>query len=181
MEFQLRLATATDVESIRELIANSVRGLAKGIYSDAQIELSIRSVFGVDHQLIEDGTYFVAEAGSRIVGCGGWSRRRTLFGASEYAESRNSTLLDPAREPAKIRAFFVHPDAARKGIGRAILERCEAEALAAGFTAAEMMATLPGVPLYEVCGYEKHEYLDVNLPEGETIVCVRMSKPLSLT
>ena len=178
MEFQLRLATATDIEPIRRLIADSVRGLAIGIYSDAQIELSIRSVFGVDHQLIEDGTYFVAEAGSRIVGCGGWSRRRTLFGASEYAESRNSALLDPAREPAKIRAFFVHPDAARKGIGRAILQRCEAEALAAGFSAAEMMATLPGVPLYEVGGYEKHEYQDVSLPEGEMIVCVRMSKRL---
>ena len=178
MEFQLRLAKSTDVEPIRELIADSVRGLAKGIYSDPQIELSIRSVFGVDQQLIEDGTYFVAETGGRIVGCGGWSRRQTLFGASEYAESRNSTLLDPASEPAKIRAFFVHPDAARNGIGRAILQRCEADALAAGFTAAEMMATLPGVLLYEVCGYEKHEYQDVNLPDGETIVCVRMSKRL---
>jgi GNAT superfamily N-acetyltransferase len=178
MDFKVRLATATDVKPIRELIADSVRGLAKGIYSDAQIELSIRSVFGVDHQLIEDGTYFVAETSGRIVGCGGWSRRQTLFGASEYAESRNSALLDPASQPAKIRAFFVHPDAARKGIGRAILQRCEAEALAAGFTAAEMMATLPGVPLYETCGYEKHEYHDVNLPDGETIACVRMSKPL---
>src|SRR5687768_7578635 len=178
MEFRLRLASETDVETIRELIADSVRGLARGIYSDAQIELSIQSVFGVDHQLIEDGTYFVAEVAGRIMGCGGWSQRKTLFGASEYAESRNSTLLDPASEPAKIRAFFVHPDAARKGIGRAILSRCEAEALAAGFTAAEMMATLPGVPLYEVCGYEKHEYQDVNLPDGETIVCVRMSKRL---
>ena len=178
MEFQLRPATATDVDAIRELIADSVRGLAKGIYSDAQIELSIRSVFGVDHQLIEDGTYFVAEAGGRVVGCGGWSRRKTLFGASEYAESRNAALLDPTSDPAKIRAFFVHPDAARKGIGRAILQRCEAEALAAGFTMAEMMATLPGVPLYEVCGYEKNESHEVNLPDGETIFCVRMSKHL---
>ena len=178
MEFQLRLATATDVLSIRELIADSVRGLAKGIYTDRQIELSIRSVFGVDHQLIEDGTYFVAESGGRIVGCGGWSRRQTLFGASEYAESRDSTLLDPTSQPAKIRAFFVHPNSARKGIGRAILGRCEAEALAEGFTSAEMMATLPGVPLYEVCGYEKHESQDVNLPDGETIVCLLMSKRL---
>ena len=178
MEFQLRLATATDVEPIRELIADSVRGLAKGIYSDAQIELSLRSVFGVDHQLIDDGTYFVAEIGGRIVGCGGWSRRQTLFGATEYSESRDSTLLDPSSQPAKIRAFFVHPDAARRGIGRAILERCEAEAFAAGFTSAEMMATLPGVPLYERCGYEKHEHHDVNLPDGEPIVCIRMSKRL---
>lgn len=178
MKFQLRLASANDDKPIRGLIADSVRGLAKGIYSDAQIELSIGSVFGVDHQLIEDGTYFVAEVAGRIVGCGGWSRRQTLFGASEYSESRNSMLLDPASEPAKIRAFFVHPDMARRGIGRAILQRCEAEALAAGFTAAEMMATLPGVPLYEVCGYEKGEYQDVNLPNGETIVCVRMSKRL---
>src|SRR5829696_5842827 len=167
MKFQLRLATATDIEPIRELIEDSVRGLAKAIYSDAQIELSIRSVFGVDHQLIEDGTYFVADVGGRIVGCGGWSRRQTLFGASEYAESRNSTPLDPRSQPAKIRAFFVHPDAARRGIGRAILQRCEAETLEAGFTTAEMMATLPGVPLYEACGYEKHEVQDVNLPDGE--------------
>ena len=178
MKFELRLAIPADVEPIRELIAHSVLGLAKGIYSDMQIELSIQSVFGVDHQLIEDGTYFVAEAGGGIVGCGGWSRRRTLFGASEYSESRNSALLDPATEPAKIRAFFVHPDAARNGIGRAILQRCEAEALAECFTAAEMMATLPGVPLYEACGYEKHESHAVNLPQGETIVCVRMSKAL---
>lgn len=178
MEFQLRLASTTDVEAIRELIADSVRGLAKGIYSDSQIELSIGSVFGVDHQLIEDGTYFVAEVAGRIVGCGGWSRRQTLFGASDYVESRDSTPLDPASQPAKIRAFFVHPDAARRGIGRAILQRCEAEALAAGFTAAEMMATLPGVPLYELCGYEKHEYQNVNLADGEAIVCVRMSKRL---
>ena len=172
------MASTTDVEAIRELIADSVRGLAKGIYSDAQIELSIGSVFGVDHQLIEDGTYFVAELAGRIVGCGGWSRRQTLFGASDYSESRDSTPLDPANQPARIRAFFVHPDAARMGIGRAILRRCEAEALASGFTAAEMMATLPGVPLYEACGYEKHEYQDVNLPDRETIVCVRMSKRL---
>ena len=178
MGFQLRLATRGDVEAIRDLIADSVRGLAKGIYSDAQIELSIGSVFGVDHQLIEDGTYLVAEVDGRIIGCGGWSRRQTLFGASEYAESRNPAPLDPTPQPAKIRAFFVHPDAARKGIGRAILEFCEYEALAAGFTTAEMMATLPGVPLYEVCGYEKHELHDVNLPDGEAIVCVRMSKRL---
>ncbi|HEX6125725.1 MAG TPA: GNAT family N-acetyltransferase [Pyrinomonadaceae bacterium] len=178
MEFELRLASTTDVEAIRELVADSVRGLAKGIYSDAQIELSIGSVFGVDNQLIEDGTYFVAEVAGRIVGCGGWSRRQTLFGASEYAESRDATLLDPASQPAKIRAFFVHPDAARKGIGRAILQRCEAEASAAGFTAAEMMATLPGIPFYELCGYEKDEYQNVNLPDGEAIVCVRMSKRL---
>ena len=176
--FQLRIANPADAEAIGDLIANSVRGLAKGIYTGSQIELSIKSVFGVDHQLIEDGTYFVAEHGDRIVGCGGWSRRQTLFGASDYAESRNSSLLDPTSQPAKIRAFFVHPDAARRGIGRAILERCEAEARAAGFTSAEMMATLPGIPLYEVCGYEKHEPHDVNLPDGETIVCIRMSKSL---
>ena len=179
MEFQLRSASATDVEAIRKLISDSVRGLAKGIYTDAQIELSIRTVFGVDHQLIEDGTYFVAELGDRIVGCGGWSRRQTLYGASDYTESRNSALLDPTTHPARIRAFFVHPDAARKGIGRAILHRCEAEALTAGFTTAEMMATLPGVPLYEACGYKRHESHDVHLADGEKIVCIRMSKHLS--
>lgn len=177
VEFELRQAVETDVAVIGDLIAASVRGLATGIYDDTQIELSIHSVFGVDHQLIADGTYFVAESDDgRIVGCGGWSKRRTLYGASVYADSRDPEMLDPLEDAAKIRAFFVHPGAARKGIGRAILARCESEAVAAGFRSAEMMATLPGVPLYQACGYEKLESVGVPLGDGTEIECIRMRK-----
>jgi len=179
MEFALREARPSDVAAISELIAASVRGLAAGIYDDRQLELSIRSVFGVDHQLIEDGTYFVAEADSRIVGCGGWSKRKTLFGASGYGVSRDPQELDPKVDAAKIRAFFIHPSAARKGVGRAILRRCEDEAAAAGFRKTEMMATLPGVPLYAACGYEKAESVAVPVGEGIEIECIRMHKQLT--
>src|SRR5512142_2345702 len=148
LRFELRKASTADVAQISELISTSVRGLAKGIYDERQIELSIASVFGVDHQLIADGTYFVAESGGRIVGCGGWSKRKTLYGSSVYEHSRDPEELDPKTDASKIRAFFVHPRSARQGIGRAILERCEAAAKAAGFSSAEMMSTLPGVPLY---------------------------------
>lgn len=176
MEYRLRIAAPDDADQMSALIAHSVRGLASGIYTEAQIERSIQTVFGVDHQLIADETYFVAEAEGRILGCGGWSKRRTLYGASDYDASRDPELLDPAIDSAKIRAFFIHPDAARKGIGRAILERCEAEAKAHGFASAEMMSTLPGVPLYEACGYQKHESVGVPVGDGFEIECICMRK-----
>src|SRR5215470_4403791 len=147
MTFSLRKATTNDIGKISFLISESVRGISKDYYNDQQIDLSVGSVFGVDRELIEDETYFVAEIEGRIVGCGGWSKRKTLYGASAYGESRDSALLDPATDPAKIRAFFIHPDAARKGIGSAILSACENEARSMGFRKAEMMSTLPGVPL----------------------------------
>ena len=178
MAFEIRKATMQDIDDIADVISASVRGLGRPYYSDRQIELSIRSVFGVDTDLINDGTYFVAEIEHKIVGCGGWSKRKTLYGASIYAESRDDELLDPAIDTAKIRAFFVHPDAARQGIGKAILDRCQEEAKRSGFRSAEMMATLPGVPLYSVCGYAGDEKVDVPVGEGESIVCVRMSKQL---
>lgn len=174
--FHLRKARSEDAAAITEVIAASVRGLARGIYDDRQIELSISSVFGIDHQLIADGTYFAAEVDSRIVGCGGWSFRKTLYGASDYAHSREPDRLDPKNDAARIRAFFNHPDAARKGIGRAILELCENEARTASFVSAEMMATLPGIPLYEACGYHRLEEVLVPVGEGISIVCVRMVK-----
>ncbi len=175
-EFQLRKATFDDEAAIASVIAASVRGLAKVIYDERQIELSIRTVFGVDRQLIDDQTYFVVEAGAQIVACGGWRHRRTLYGASGYQQSRKPEKLDPKSEPAKIRAFFVHPDAARRGIGRAILNASEAEACAAGFSSVEMMATLPGVPLYEACGYERGESFSVPLENGVSIECIQMSR-----
>jgi GNAT superfamily N-acetyltransferase len=125
MDFNIRPAVPADQPAIAALIAASVRGLSRADYDPRQIELSIQSVFGVDTELIADGTYFVAEAARALVGCGGWSRRRTLYGASVYGASRDSNWLDPQTEAAKIRAFFIHPDWARRGIGSAILEACE--------------------------------------------------------
>jgi N-acetylglutamate synthase-like GNAT family acetyltransferase len=178
MSFTLRKATVEDVPQIEELIAESVRGLSSDDYSPRQIELSITSVFGVDTELILDKTYYVAVADGQIVGCGGWSKRKTLYGASDYAHSRDSGELDPQMEAAKIRAFFIDPDWARKGIGTAILDACETEAKAAGFRNAEMMATLPGVKLYEVRGYKGSEPVDVPIGGDETIIGIKMSKCL---
>jgi GNAT superfamily N-acetyltransferase len=180
MDFALRKARVEDMAAIADVIPASVRGLAIGYYDDEEIELSIRSVFGVDRELIDDGTYFVAVDDDRgIVGCGGWSRRKTLYGASDYSSSRNSAFLDPMLDAAKIRAFFIHPDAARRGIGRAILEACEAEAKSAGFSRAEMMATLPGVPLYSACGYQKGQSVDIPVGDDRNIECIVMSKELA--
>ncbi len=149
---QLRPASLEDVDAIRDLIVVSARELSRSYYSEAQIEAAIAHVFGVDTTLIADGTYFIAEAAGVIVGCGGWSRRRTLFGGDQYA-ARDSGFLNPAVDAAKIRAFFVHPEAARGGVGRALLRRCETEARNAGYTSAELMSTLPGVGFYEASGY----------------------------
>lgn len=178
MSFFIRKAVLKEVAEIERLIAESVSGLSREDYSARQIELSIKSVFGVDSELISDGTYFVAEADGKIVGCGGWSKRKTLYGASSYAHSRESGMLDSKTDAAKIRAFFIHPDWARKGIGKAILEVCEAEAKSNGFQAAEMMSTLPGVRLYSVCGYEGDERASIPVGDGEEIICVKMSKKL---
>ena len=136
----------------------------------------IEKVFGVDTTLIEDGTYFVCEIGGVPAGCGGWSRRATLFGGDQFSV-RDAALLDPTQQPARIRAFFVCPARARQGIARAILERCETEAGACGFRAFELMATLPGVPLYLACGYSAGERVSVEIASGLTIEFVPMHKP----
>ncbi len=179
MSFVLRKATLDDQAAIEKLIAESVRGLSRDVYDARQIELSIKTVFGVDTELIADQTYFVACAETgEIAGCGGWSKRRTLYGASVYSASRDSNLLDPQTDAAKIRAFFIHPDFSRQGIGTAILEACEREAKAHGFKSAEMMATLPGVKLYAVRGYEGSEEVRVPVGENLDIICVKMRKVL---
>jgi len=155
--WQLRVAEVSDVPAIEELIDSSARRLSRGYYDSAQIEAAIAHVFGVDTTLLADGTYFVAvNADGLLRGCGGWSKRRTLFGGDQFA-SRDAAVADPAVERAKIRAFFVHPESARSGIGRALLARCEAEARAAGYRSAELMSTLPGVKFYEACGYSAAE------------------------
>ena len=176
--FFLREATLEDRPVLERLIADSAHGLSRGDYTDAQVDAAIGSAFGVDSELIADGTYFVAEADGQIVGCGGWSRRATLFG-SDAQPGRRSDLLDPSRDSARIRAFFVHPDWARRGIGRAILEKCEAEARAHGFRAAELLATLPGHRFYRMLGYAGDERVPHSLPGGVTIDFIPMRKPLA--
>jgi GNAT superfamily N-acetyltransferase len=181
--FRIRKAVAADVPRLREVIEASVRGLQAQDYSPAQIEGALKSVYGVDSQLIADGTYFAVEAedpgstGLMIVACGGWSKRRTLYGGDQFA-AREDSLLDPARDAAKIRAFFVHPAWARRGIGRMILEACEKAALAAGFTRLEMGATLSGVPFYRAMGYAEVEKQAAPLGNGETLAIVKMAKEI---
>ena len=165
-------------DAIKQLIADSARQLSREHYDDTQIEAAIATVFGVDTDLIEDGTYFVAEESGTLVGCGGWSKRKTLFGGDQYS-SRDAGYLDPKSEPAKIRAFFIHPDHARKGIARAILSRCESEARAKGFRALELMATLPGIEFYKSCGFKEIGNFDLDLTSGIKLELVPMRKELT--
>lgn len=172
-----------DVPALSSLIDVSVRGLQTQDYSPAQIELALKTVYGVDTQLIADGTYFVVETlpvgklKPLIVGSGGWSKRKTLFGGDAWTR-REDDLLDPRRDAAKIRAFFVHPDWARRGVGTMILNACEAAAKAAGFTRCEMGATLTGVPFYRSKGYTELEHLAVPLGGSESLPIIRMAKNL---
>jgi GNAT superfamily N-acetyltransferase len=177
MSYQLRAATRADQDALRILIARSARGLGAQDYSPEQIEGALQGAFGVDTQLIDDGTYFVVEFEGRAVGCGGWSRRRTLFGGDAHRE-RDAAELDPRVDAAKIRAFFVDPDHARRGIGRALLERCESEARTHGFRRLELMGTLPGVRLYEALGYKPGSLLHYPVASGVTIEFIPMSKEL---
>ena len=176
---RVRQAVAADVPRLQEIIEASVRGLQAEDYSPAQIEGALRSVYGVDTQLIADGTYLVAEVveaeKAKIVACGGWSKRKTLYGGDQYA-GREDSLLDPSRDAAKIRAFFVHPDWARRGIGTRVLEACEKAAIDAGFTRLEMGATLSGVAFYRARGYEELENQQVPLANGELLPIVRMAR-----
>ncbi len=173
----IRQATMDERDAIEQLIAESARHLSREHYNDTQIEAAIATVFGVDTDLIEDGTYLVAEDAGTLVGCGGWSRRKTLFGGDQYS-SRDKGYLDPASEPAKIRAFFIHPDHARKGIARAILTRCEDEARAHDFNALELMATLPGIEFYKSCGFVEQGNFDLDLGGGVKLELVPMRKEL---
>jgi GNAT superfamily N-acetyltransferase len=176
---RIRKAAHSDVPALSELIRESVVGLGAADYSAGQLASALTHLFGVDTRLIDDGTYFAVFDGDedRLVGCGGWSRRRTLFGGDQYAD-RSDDRLDPASEPARIRAFFVHPGAARRGIGRLLLSECERAALSEGFGRLELMATLTGVPLYERCGFQPLESVVLELPDGVPFPLVRMSRSL---
>lgn len=175
MQFRIRTARMEDVGALTALIDASVRELQAGDYTPAQIEESLRSVYGVDTQLIADGTYFAVEFQETIVGCGGWSKRRTLYGGDQF-RAREDSLLDPARDAARIRAFFVHPKWARRGIGALLLEACESAAMASGFTRLEMGATLTGVPFYRTKGYQEAEGMSVPMGNGLSLPIVRMWK-----
>jgi GNAT superfamily N-acetyltransferase len=183
--FQIRPAVSADVPVLRELIDASVRRLQAQDYTPGQIESALRTVFGVDSQLIADGTYLVAETipsmepgmgGKPVtVACGGWSKRKTLYGGDRWRD-RQDDLLDPNTDAAKIRAFFVHPDWARRGIGAMVLDACESAARAAGFTRFEMGATLTGVKLFQTRGYVALERLEVPLEGGITLPIIHMTK-----
>lgn len=179
--FSLRLATEDDIQALHALIEASVRGLQAEDYTPAQIEGALGTVLGLDTQLIRDQTYFIAESHDPsstqgIAACGGWSKRKTLFGA-DRGPGREPDLLDPATEAAKVRAIFVHPAFARRGLGSLILAHVEAAAAAAGFRHYEMGSTLTGVPLYLLKGYVEVERIAVPLWNGEALPVVKMIKP----
>lgn len=174
----LRHATIDDVPALHALIARSVRGLNASRYTDAQLDAALRHVFGPDTQLIADRTYFVIDApDGTLAAAGGWSRRHTLYGGDQ-TKGRDDPLLDPAVDPARIRAFFVDPAWARRGLARRLFERCASEASAAGFASLALGATLPGVPLYEALGFTEVGRVDARLPDGTLFPIVEMRKSL---
>lgn len=172
---KIRLAIEVDIPDIRELIEKSVRGLQAQDYTQSQIDNALKTAYGVDTQLIKDQTYFIVEEEGSIIGCGGWSKRKTLCGSDAF-QNRDDSLLNPAIDAAKIRAFYVHPAQARKGIGTLILERCEEAAQEAGFLRLEMAATLTGIPFYKRRGYVQLENLEAALSGGEVLPMIRMEK-----
>ena len=179
-DLRYRLAVLADVSRLTDLIEASVRGLQAQDYTPAQIEGALGTWLGVDTQLISDQTYFAVESivdPAAPVACGGWSRRKTPYG-SDHRPGRDDALLDPRVDAARIRAFFVHPGWARRGIGSRLLELCEEAARAEGFTRAEMGATLTGVPLYRRHGYAEVERIDLPLANGGALPIVKMTKRL---
>jgi GNAT superfamily N-acetyltransferase len=174
--FVLRQATRDDLPLLLELIARAIAELQVPFLSAAEIEAS-RDIMGLDTSLIDDGTYFVVCEHARIVGCGGWSRRATLYGGSHSA-GRDDTLLDPRTDPARVRAMYTDPGHARRGIGRLVLAACEQAASAEGFARTELVATLAGEPLYRACGYELAEPMSAPTRAGLAIPVLRMTKAL---
>jgi GNAT superfamily N-acetyltransferase len=179
-EFTIRLATQSDIAALTRLIERSVRGLQTNDYTARQIDGALGHALGLDSQLIDDATYFIAEPAhltGTLAGCGGWSFRRTLFG-SDHGPQREAGRLDPQTDAAKIRAIFVDPEFARRGLGSQILAHCETAAREAGFGRVEMGSTLTGVPLYTLRGYRQLGRVEVPLPNGEVLPVIRMAKSL---
>jgi GNAT superfamily N-acetyltransferase len=178
MDWALRLASADDIPQLETLIEHSVRELQAPYYSIAQMDGALGTVFGVDRQLIRDETYFVVEKEGAILAAGGWSKRESLFG-SDAARAKEDALLDPSRHPARVRAFFVQPEFARRGLARAILAACEEAIRVAGFRRIELGATLPGVPFYRAFDYQESARLEIPLANGLSLPIVRMTKNLA--
>ncbi len=177
MALSIRIATEADIPVITKLMRAAIEELQKGFLTPAEIEAS-KDIMGLDTQIIADRTYFVVEDGAEIVGCGGWSRRKTLFGG-DHSAGRDAGVLDPAKDAAKIRAMYTHPDHVRRGVGRLVLDACEAAAAKEGFRRAEMGATLAGVPLYEACGYRKVEAIRSSTRAGVDVPLFKMEKALA--
>jgi GNAT superfamily N-acetyltransferase len=171
----VRAATRADVPALNILIAASARALSVGYYTPEQIEAAVKYVFGVDTGLVDDGTYYVVETEGLMVGCGGWSRRGALYGGDQRP-MEPAARLNPATEPARIRAFFVAPGWERRGIGGRLLEECRGAAEAEGFSSLELMATLPGVPLYARHGFREVERVTDRMPSGVVLEFVRMRR-----
>lgn len=175
----LRVATLDDMPAIENLMKASMAGLGSGFYGPDENERAVRYLTHPDADLIGDGTYFVAHRDGALIGGGGWSRRKKLFTGSADQEGLSGHFLDPATDPAKLRAFFIHPDFARRGVGRALYHACAEAAFTAGFRQLELMATLPGVPFYRHFGFETIAPEDILLPDGFQLPCVRMRRSIS--
>jgi GNAT superfamily N-acetyltransferase len=175
--FTHRLATEDDLPAIRALMDLAIAEHLKAFLDPAQVELS-KSIMGLDTQLIADRTYFLVEEGGRLAGCGGWSRRATLYGGDHSTSQRDAALLDMATDAARIRAMYTHPDFARRGVGRLILAICESAARDAGFRSVELMATMSGEPLYRACGYTDIQRITAASRDGVDVPGVRMGKTL---
>ena len=177
MSFTHRLATEADLPAIRDLMDVAIAEHLKDFLDPAQVELS-KSIMGLDTQLVADRTYFVVEEGGRLAGCGGWSRRATLYGGDHSTSQRNAALLDISRDAARIRAMYTHPEFKRRGVGRLILDICEGAAREAGFKSVELMATMSGEPLYRACGYHDIQRITAASKDGVVVPGVRMGKML---
>jgi len=175
---QLRAAQDADIPAMEALIARSGVELSAGFYTPEQAHAVTKYVFGVDTQLVKDQTYFLIEQNGKLVACGGWSKRETLFGADKM-KTEADPLLDPATQAARIRAFFVSPDVPRQGLGRMLMNHCSEKAAAAGFRTLELAATMPGVPLYLASGFEITEPFEITLPENVQVPLARMRKTIT--
>lgn len=176
--FTYRIARPDDLDELREVMRRSIERL-QGDFLDPRQVAASHKVMGLDAQLVLDGTYFIVESGERIAGCGGWSWRSTLYGGDESVVAREPRALDPATEPARVRAMYTDPDFARQGVGRLVLQLCEDAARAAGFRRATMMATMAGVPLYRACGYAEADTPITATIDGVEVPLVRMEKSLA--
>jgi GNAT superfamily N-acetyltransferase len=174
-----RIAVEADLPALKALMGRSIGELQRGFLSEAEIAASF-GIMGLDTQLVADRTYFLVEAGGQLAGCGGWSRRATLYGGDHTTAVRDPALLDPAKDAARVRAMYTDPAFTRRGVGRLILSLCEAAASAEGFTRVQLMATLAGIPLYRACGYAEIERTSGGPVNGVAVPLVLMGKPLTL-